>query len=103
MGTCKAVSQACESSEKSSRDFRKVEQGAQGIHTTPINEILGAESMKRLTGSMLIVAICLSVLPGCTDTASVKQETKTTTPGGTTTTTTTKEIKKSGENPPPAH
>jgi hypothetical protein len=58
--------------------------------------------MKRLTASMLIVAIALVTLPGCSDTASVKQETTTTTPGGKTTTTVEKSVKTSGDNPPPA-
>lgn len=57
--------------------------------------------MIRLAASVLMTAMMLISLPGCSDTASVKQETKTTTPGGTTTTTVEKEVKTTGKNPPP--
>lgn len=58
--------------------------------------------MKSISAALLIAAIGLMGLQGCSDTTAVKHETKTTTPGGTTTTTVEKEIKKTGDNPPPA-
>jgi hypothetical protein len=59
--------------------------------------------MKRLTASVLLVAIALITLPGCSDTASVKQETTTKGPGGTTKTTVEKDVTTTGKNPPPAN
>ncbi|MDB5385459.1 MAG: hypothetical protein JWM11_1105 [Planctomycetaceae bacterium] len=59
--------------------------------------------MKRLTAALLLASLSLMSLPGCSDTASVKQENKTTTPGGYTTTTVEKEVKTTGKNPPPAN
>lgn len=56
--------------------------------------------MQRLMAGACLLFV--AVLAGCTDTASVSQETKTSTPGGTTTTTVEKRVDQSGSNPPPA-
>lgn len=47
------------------------------------------------------VAVALSILPGCTEKSTIKEESKVTTPTGTKTITTETEIKKTGDQKTP--
>ena len=59
--------------------------------------------MKRMIAVTLVFSVLSIGIVGCTDKTTIKRETKISTPGGTTTITTEQEVKKTGDNPPPAH
>lgn len=54
--------------------------------------------MTKLLSAAFLLTFSTAILTGCSETSTVKDETKIKTPGGTTTITTEKEIEKTGDH-----